>query len=218
MSQVKLVPNKTASKLAGKEVMFVPTSSGKFYRVQVSSKQSGESVDSNGNGTGFNTERTRVGFSYHSSEASAQTLIASAVEGMIAGKVIYVDQLEPIATENAEYGKQYPYPFRFNGQELSLEQRLLIQQKAAETGRCLTQSGRPIYRRKIHTTIMDSKDVVLSPDNNADIQSFIAQVLATSSKPTDEQIARFNELKALGNKRNATQKAEYAELLDIVGA
>lgn len=215
MSKVQLVPNSKASAKAGKPVYYVPTTSGKWLRIQVSSEQSGESVDASGNGTGFNSIRKQVGFSYHATEESAKALIASAVDGMVDGKVIYVDQLEPIVQEDASYGKQYPYPFRFNGTELTLEQRQLVQAKAIETGRSLMQSGKPIYRRKVHTTILDSKSVILSPDNLDDINSFVATVLAATTDSAEDRAKELAALKAIAKaKRTPEQIARIIELQD----
>lgn len=209
---VQIVPNKKTGSL------YQPTTSGKFYRVQVSSQQVGESVDANGNGTGFNISRKLVGFSYHPTEEACKALVASAVSGLIPGKVIYIDQLEPISTEATGYGQLYPYPFRYNGQELSLEQRLAIQVAAVEAELSLQQSGKPIYRKKIHTTIMDSKSVLLSPDNMDEVNAFVGTVLAEMAKGSgataESKAARLAELKAIpAAKRTAEQKAEMADLM-----
>jgi len=227
MSTVRLVPNKNASEKAGKPVWYVPTSTGKMWRVQVSETVSGETRDANGNGTGMNFSRSKVGFSYHQTEDMAKAFVASAtkdtilVDGkatevlMVSGKVIYVDQLVPIVGEDPRYGKQYPYPFTFNGQALDLNQRVAIQAKAIETGLALQQSEKDIYRKKIHTTILDSKDVILSPDNLDDVNRFVAEVLAMNGTSAEEKQARINQLKAIPKaKRTPAEVQLLAELLE----
>lgn len=225
MSTVKIVPNKKTGSL------YQPTTSGKMFRIQVSSVEAGESLDSNGRGTGMNFNREKVGFSYHQTEAQCLALIASAVKGTetiikdgvpvvvdilrIPGKVIYIDQLEPIVGEGNDYGKLFPYPFSFNGQRISdYIVRGRIQEVSIEQGRCYMQSGKPIFRKKIHTTVMASTDLILSPDNQEDINALIATVL-TAHVQDDAKKARFETLKAKGAKRTAPEKLEYAELADI---
>lgn len=212
MNTVQVVKNKKTG------LMYQLTTSGKFYRVQVSSEQVGESTDANGNGTGFNINRKLVGFSYHPTEQACKDLVASAVDGKIPGKIIYVDQLEPISTESVGYGMQFPYPFRYNGQELSLEQRLAIQVAAVQAGLCLEQSGRPIYRKKIHTTIMDSKSVILTPDNLDKVNAFVGTVLEQLAKAggTGLDAAKQARMLELQGKTNKT-KAEKLELLELEG-
>lgn len=227
MSTVKIVKNKKTG------LYYQPTTSGKMYKVQVSSTESGEQVDSSGNGTGMNFSRSMVGFSYHQTEQQCKDLIASAIKSTVTtvvngvpvaeevltipGKVIYVDQLTPITAEAVGYGIQYPYPMSFNGTRIEdWKTRAAIQAAAATSGVALMQSGKPIYRKKIHTTVLDSKSVILSPDNMDDVNAFIATVLEGAGNGNDTAKAvRLAELQAIPKaSRTKEQKAELAELLD----
>jgi hypothetical protein len=204
MNKVKIVPNKKTG------AMFVPSTSGKWQRVQLTQ----ESMREN---NGFFSEQKLTGFAYFATEALAEAFVQDAVNnGMVVnGKIIYVDQLEPINTESAEYGKQYPYPFRFDGRELSVEERLMIQAKCVETGLSLQQSGKAIYRRKMFTTDITKTSVVLSPDNQEDINMFIGTLLTAKAAPDPAKVARLAELRAIAkSSRNAAQKKELAELVD----
>lgn len=201
---VTLVPNKKTG------AMYVPSTSGKWQRIQLTQDSMRES-------NGFFSEQKITGFAYFATEELAKAFVAQAVNnGMkVDGKIVYVDQLDPINTEAAEYGKQYPYPFRFNGTELSVEERLMIQAKAVESGLSLQQSGRPIYRRKMFTTDQSKASVVLTPDNQDDINAFINTLLTAKAAPDPVKVARLTELRAIvKSTRNAAQKKELAELID----
>jgi hypothetical protein len=204
MSTCKLVPNKKTG------AMFVPSSSGKWFRVQLSSNGVRES-------NGFFTEQNLTGFAYFATEQMAKDFVADAIKNSmtVQGNIVYVDQLEPINQESPEYGKQYPYPFRHNGVELSLEQRLMVQSKCVEAGLSLQQSGRPIYRRKMFTTHEDAKSIVLSPDNQDDINAFVGTLLAAKAAPDPAKVARLTELRAINKaKRTAAEKEELANLIE----
>ena len=199
MSTVKLVPNKKTG------TMSVPTTSGKFHRVQVKSEGTVER-------DGFFFRQNQVGFAYFQNLEDCQKFIASAVNGEVPGKVVYVDQLTPISEEATEYGKQYPYPFRFNGQELSLDQRVAIQAAAAKAGLSLMQSGQAIYRKKMYTTDLNRQSIILSPDNQDEINAFIGKVLAVDP---NAKAARLAELQAIPKaSRTKAQKEELLELQD----
>lgn len=208
MNTVTLVKNKTGKWSA-------PTTSGNWHRIQVTS--TGFSVRN-----GFEQTRKMTGFYYVGTEERVAEIVASATktangELQIAGKVIYVDQLEPIGKESPDYGKCYPYPFRHNGQDVDQQLRALIQKKAAENGVCLMQSGKPIYRRKVYTDDLNAQSVVLSPDNMDDINTFIASVLEQANAPKDAaKQAKFNELQALGaaGRKTPAMKKEYMALIE----
>lgn len=204
MKKVRLVPNKKTG------AMFVPSTSGKWQRVQLEQQGMREN-------NGFFSEQKLTGFAYFATEQLAKDFVAGAVNnGMeLDGKIIYVDQLEPINTEAAEYGKQYPYPFRFEGRELSLEERLMIQAKAVEAGLSLQQSGRPIYRRKMYTTDVTRNSVILTPDNLDDINAFVATLLKAKAEPDPAKVARLAEIRAKAkSSRTAAEKTEMAALID----
>lgn len=204
MKRVKLVMNKKANK------WFIPSTSGKWLRIQMTQEQS---VFTNG----FQQTRTATGFAYFANEERANAFVQEAsVNGMtMPGSIVYMDQLEPINTEAAEYGKQYPYPFRHNGVELSLEDRLMVQAKAVEAGLSLQQSGQPIYRRKFYTPDVNATSTILSPDNQDDINAFISTLLTAKAAPDPAKVARLTELRAIAKTgRNAAQKKELADLID----
>ena len=204
MKMVKLVPNKKTG------AMYVPTTSGNWYRVQVTQEASSFS-------NGFERTQKLTGFAYLPNEERAKAFVAAAaINGNeIEGSVVYVDQLTPINGESAEYGKQYPYPFRFNGKELTVEERMAIQAKAVDARLPLMQSGQAIYRRKFFTPDTEAKSIVLSPDNQDDINAFIATVLETRNAPDPAKIARLAELRAIkAGTRTADQKKELAALIE----
>lgn len=197
-----VVPNKKTGK------MFVPSTSGKWHRVQLAQKGVRES-------NGFFTEQNLVGFAYFATEDMANAFVNNAMKNgnQVEGKIIYVDQLEPINQESEVYGKQYPYPYRFGGRELSVEERLMIQAKCVEAGLALQQSGRPIYRRKMFTTDLNKTSVILSPDNQDQINAFIDTVLKAQAEPDPAKVARLAELRAIKvGVRTAEQKKELAAL------
>jgi len=209
MSKVQIVPNKKTGKL------YQPTTNGKFFRVQVAA-----------NGTverdGFFFRQNQIGFAYYQNEDDCKALIELAKgNGMqIPGKIVYLDQLVPITEEATEYGKQYPYMFRHNGNELTLEQRLQIQAACVTADMPLMQSGKAIYRKKIYTTDLSRASVILSPDNLDDVNKFIGTILGTSNGSTVTNAAAIREqrlaaLKAIPKaKRTAEEKAELAELIE----
>jgi len=201
---VTLVPNKKTG------AMFVPSTSGKWQRVQLTQ----ESMREN---NGFFSEQKLTGFAYFATVALAQAFVTSCLNNNMKaeGKIVYVDQLDPINQETEEYGKQYPYPFRFNGHDLSVEERLMIQAKCVEAGLSLQQSKRPIYRRKMFTTDQTKASVILSPDNQDDINAFISTLLAAKAAPDPAKVARLAELRGIAKStRTAGQKKELAELID----
>lgn len=207
MSKVVLVPNKKATAKAGMPVYHVPTTSGKFFRVQVA----GTGINER---DGFFTETKQVGFAYFATEDMAKAFIASAVDGVVPGKVVYMDDLKPIMEESPEYGKQYPYPFRFDGKELGVEQRLLIQAKAIEARLSLQQSGKAIYRKKVYTTDITRNSVISSPDNLDEVNAFIATVLSATGTSDEDKAARLDILQAIPKaKRTVAEKAEIVELM-----
>lgn len=202
MSTVKIVANKKTGK------MYQATTSGKFQRVQLS----GEGINER---DGFFTQTKQVGFAYFATEDMAKAFIATAIDDVVSGKIVYVDSLSPIMEESPEYGKQYPYPFRANGVELTLEQRLQVQAKAIEAGLALQQSGKAIYRKKMYTTDLTRQSVILSPDNLDDVNAFVATVLASTAPSAEEKQARINQLKAIAKaKRTPAEVQELAELLE----
>jgi len=203
----QVVPNKKTGAL------YVPSTSGKWFRVQLSSNGVRES-------NGFFSEQKMTGFAYFATEDMAKAFVADAVANKmaVAGKIVYVDQLDPINQETEEYGKQYPYPFRFEGRDLTLEERLMVQAKCVEAGLALQQSGKPIYRRKMFTTDVTRNSVVLSPDNQDDVNAFVATLLKAVAEVDPAKVARLAELRAIAKtKRTAAEKAELAELIEEVG-
>lgn len=214
MNKVQLVKNEKASKAAGKPVYFMPSSNGKWLRLQVASK--GHVIRN-----GFETAQNMTGFLYVQNEERAKEYVALAMGDnmQLPGKVIYVDQLEPISTEAAEYGKQYPYPFRYGKTELTVEQRVAIQTACVEAGLALQQSGRPIYRRKMYTDDLNATSVTLTPDNQDEVNNFIGKLLSASVDPNAAKEARYNELKALGaaKRKAANTQEEYLELAEELG-
>ncbi len=211
MSNTKIVANKTASAKAGHPVYYTKTSNvnNPWFRIQV---QSVGYVIQNG----FESKKTLTGFYYVGSEERAKEVISGAGVGLqLPGKVIYVDQLTPIMQESPMYGVMYPYPFRYNGTELTLEQRLAIQAAAAEKGVVLMQSGQAIYRKKVYTDDVNAVSSILSPDNLDDINAFIASVLEGAGSTSEAaKAARLAELGAIPSaKRTAEQKAELKELM-----
>ncbi len=205
MSTVTLVPNaKTGAN-------YVPSSNGKWVRIQV--KSQGHVIRN-----GFETATNMTGFLYVQNEQRAQEYVAMAkANGMqIPGKVIYVDQLTPIMQERADYGMQYPYPFRNGKTELTQEQRIHVQKTAIEKGLVLRQSGQPIYRRKMFTDDLNATSVILSPDNLDEVNALVAATLAAGVDPKAERIAAIQlELKAPGitAKQKTALKAELVELM-----
>lgn len=186
--------------------MYVPTTSGKFHRVQVSASGTTER-------DGFFYRNNQVGFAYFQNEDDCKTFVASAVNGEVPGKVVYVDQLVPISEEAPEYGKQYPYPFRFNGVELTPQQRVDIQVAAASAGLSLMQSGKAIYRKKMYTTDTNRPSIILSADNQDEVNNFISKFLANNG---DAKATRLKELKAMTKAARiaAGVQDEYLELAD----
>lgn len=208
MSQVKLVPNAKLSKVAGQPVYITPPAAGrKTYRVQVQSTADVEIRQ------GLFATQNRVGFARFMTEEQAQRFVSTAaLTGYaLTGKVIYVDQLEPIISENVDYGKQYPFPAKHNNVTLEANVRVGIQEKAVAEGLCLTQSDRPIYRSKVYTEDTNAKDNILSPDNMDDVNAFVSKVLSGSGDAA--KTARIAELKGLASLTKA-QKVELAQLED----
>lgn len=194
MSQVKLVPNAKLSKVAGQPVYVTPPAAGrKTYRVQVQSTADVEIRQ------GLFATQNRVGFARFMTEEQAQRFVSTAALSgyALTGKVIYVDQLEPIISENVDYGKQYPYPMNHAGKALDVNVRLGIQEKAIAEGLCLTQSDRPIYRSKVYTEDTNAKDNILSPDNMDEVNAFVNRVLSGAGGAA--KVARLQELKAIAN-------------------
>ncbi len=208
MSTVKLVAN------AKTGTMYVPTSSKKFWRVQMKSEGTVER-------DGFFFRQNQVGFAYFQNEQDCKNFIGSAAKVIVndkeelhvAGKVVYLDQLTPIMEEATEYGKQYPYPFRFNGQELNLDQRVAVQTAAAKAGLSLTQSDQAIYRKKIYTTDLTRNNIILSPDNLDEVNNFVSKVLAGNP---DTKALRLAELKAM-TKAQRVAAGVQEEYVDLVG-
>jgi hypothetical protein len=212
MSQVKLVPNAKLSKTAGQPVYVAPPSAtGKTFRVQVQSTADVEIRP------GLFATQNRVGFARFMTEEQANRFVGNAALSnySLQGKVIYVDQLEPIIKENADYGKQYPYPMNHAGKPLDVVTRAAIQDKAIVAGLCLTQSGMPIYRSKVYTEDLGAKDTILSADNMDEVNAFVNGLLSTSSAASVDKAARLAELKAIP-KANRTP-AQVEELADLVG-
>ncbi len=207
MSTVQLVPNKKASTAAGKPVYYTPSTNGKWLRLQVASK--GHTIRN-----GFETAQNMTGFLYVQGEERAQQYVQAAMGNNMAipGKVIYVDQLVPINTEAVDYGKQYPYPFRYGKTELTVDQRRDIQAACVAKGLTLQQSGQTIYRRKVYTDDLTATSIILSPDNMDEVNAFIGTLL---SNGVDHKAARLKELQAIPkSQRTTAQKTELAELMD----
>lgn len=200
---------------------YVASASGKSFRVQV--KYAGFEEVRPGlmapvNKTGFvrfiggknaTAEQMKV-----AEDACVAFVAAAKANGMtLPGKVIFIDQLSPIYGENGDYGKLYPYPASHNGVALDIDQRLLVQQKAAEAGICLMQSGKTIFRNKLYTTDMSAKDSILSPDNQEDIENFTDAVLGAVA-PDNPKVMRLAELRAIAKaKRTDDQKKELESLI-----
>lgn len=148
-----------------------------------------------------------TGFLYVQGEERAKEYVATALANnmQLPGKVIYVDQLVPISTEDVNYGKQYPYPFRYGKTELSLEQRLAIQAACVDRGLTLQQSDQTIYRRKMYTDDVNAVSVILTPDNLDEVNDFVSAFLSAAPDPLAAKEARWAELNALkAETRNAT--------------
>jgi len=207
---VTIVPNKKTGKYV------VPSSTGKSFRVQ--GKSDGELVEF---ATGISGRQSRpLGFHRFTTEADANAFVESvAKNGYVhpTARIVYIDTLDPIVGEKLEYGIRYPYPMN-----LPRTHRAEVQRVAALKGVTLQQSGRPIYRNKFITFNPETKDVILSPDNQEQIDAFI-KTLNLAAIPVDNpqggmsaaKEARLAELKAIPKaKRTAEQKEELANLLE----
>lgn len=210
---VKLMQNKTASTAVGYPVYYTKSSTGKSFRVQVSSEARVEVT------AGLFVMNNRVGFARFTNEVDCQNFIATALAngGNLPGKVIYVDQLTPISQEATDYGKQYPYPMQFNGQRIDdWKVRAEIQKQAILSGLHLSQSGQPIYRNKQYTELDTAKDCILTPDNLDEVQAFVAKVMASAG--SDDSTAKqeeFSKLKAI--KKAARTADQQSRFLALVG-
>ena len=205
---VTLVPNKKT------KALFTPTTNGKWFRVQVSAKGIVER-------DGFFSQQNKIGFAYLQTEQMCKDFVAQAQANnmQLPGKVVYLDQLQAITEEAQEYGKQYPYPFRFNGQELTLEQRLAVQAACVENDLPLKQSGKAIYRKKIYTSDLTRQSVILSPDNMDEINAFVATVLANQAVPAmtaEQKEARIAQLKGM-SKADRVKQGVQDEYLELIG-
>lgn len=216
MSSVKLVPNAKLTKANNGQPVYVtaPAGNGKTYRVQVQSTVDVEIRP------GLFASQNRVGFARFMTEDQANRFVTTAaLTGyMLSGKVIYVDQLDAIIKENADYGKQYPYPMNFNGKPLELNVRLGIQEAAIKRGLCFTQSDRSIYRSKVYTEDVNAKDNILSADNTDEVNAFVAKLLSGTGDAAKQ--ARIAELQKDIEAKNGTSaaikamKVELAQLED----
>ena len=212
MSQVKLVRNAKLSKVAGTDVYVAPPSgTGKTFRVQVQSTADVEIRP------GLFATQNRVGFARFMTEEQANRFVGNAALSGYAlqGKVIYVDQLEPIIKENADYGKQYPYPMNYQGKALDVVTRAAIQDKAIMAGLCLTQSGQSIYRSKVYTEDISAKDTILSADNMDEVNTFVNGLLSGNTAASTDKAARLAELRAIPKAKRTPAQVE--ELADLVG-
>lgn len=216
MSTVKLVPNKKASALASAPVYHTVSSNGKSYRVQVSGVSNTEVRP------GLVVSQNRVGFMSFTSEDTTKVFIAKALDndGVLPGKVIYVDQLTPILSEAQDFGKRYPYPMSFNGIAIPVEQRMAIAKAVIAKGLTLQAPDadgelKTIYRSKVYTELVDATDHVINTiGNQAEIDLFMKSYMAAPAP--DAKAARIAQLKGM-TKAQRVAAGVQEEYVDLIG-